>query len=423
MTASKYIVIPILTCLLLLIDWYVWQAVKIVFQHNTAQVQQFVKWAFWSLTAIIIFGLWLYNFAPPDALGRRLRTAILFSLFAVYGSKLLSVTLIFLGDAARFFTWAKGQFFPNNELPQALSESPDTITRSEFLMKTALVAASVPAAALTWGILSGAHDYRVRRVKLAIKNLPRSFEGMTIGQISDIHSGSFFNKIAVKGGIELLLKEKPDMVFFTGDLVNDRATEVNDYVHLFDKIKAPLGVYSTLGNHDYGAYAGWPSPQAKKQNLDDVKKAHKVLGYDLLTDDRRTIQLGGEKLAIIGVENISANESIFPNNGNLQRAIVGTEEAAVKLLLSHDPTHWDMEVNTQYPDIDVMFSGHTHGLQLGVTIGDKTYSPAQWQYKQWGGLYQKGNQQLYVNRGFGYLGFPGRVGMPPEITIFELASA
>lgn len=423
MTASKYIVIPILSCLLLLIDWYVWQAVKIVFQHNTVQVQQFVKWTFWSTTTVIIVGLWLYNFAPPDALGRRLRTAILFSLFAVYGSKLLSVTIIFLGDVVRFFIWGKGHFFPNNELPQALSESPDTITRSEFLMKTALVAASVPVAALTWGILSGAHDYRVRRVKLAIKNLPRSFEGMTIGQISDIHSGSFFNKIAVKGGIELLLKQKPDMVFFTGYLVNDRATEVNDYVNLFDKIKAPLGVYSTLGNHDYGAYAGWPNPQAKKQNLDDVKQAHKVLGYDLLTDDRRIIKLGGEKLAIIGVENISANESIFPNNGNLQRATVGTEDASVKLLLSHDPTHWDMEVNTQYPDIDVMFSGHTHGLQLGVTIGDKTYSPAQWQYKQWAGLYQKGDQQLYVNRGFGYLGFPGRVGMPPEITIFELASA
>ncbi len=423
MTTSKYIVIPILTCLLLLIDWYVWQAVKIVFQHNTVQVQQFVKWTFWSITTLIIVGLWLYNFAPPDVLGRRFRTAILFSLFAVYGSKLLSVTIIFLGDVVHFFTWGKGQIFPNNEVPTALSQSPTAITRSEFLMKTALVAASVPATALTWGILSGAHDYRVRRVKLAIKNLPRSFEGMTIGQISDIHSGSFFNKIAVKGGIELLLKEKPDMVFFTGDLVNDRATEVNDYVHLFDKIKAPLGVYSTLGNHDYGAYAGWPSPQAKKQNLDDVKQAHKVLGYDLLTDDRRIIKLGGEKLAIIGVENISANESIFPNNGNLQRAIVGTEDASVKLLLSHDPTHWDMEVNTQYPDIDVMFSGHTHGLQLGVTIGDKTYSPAQWQYKQWAGLYQKGDQQLYVNRGFGYLGFPGRVGMPPEITIFELASA
>ena len=423
MTTSKYIVIPILSCLLLLIDWYVWQAVKIVFQHNTVQVQQFVKWTFWSITTVIIVGLWLYNFAPPDALGRRLRTAILFSLFAVYGSKLLSVTIIFLGDVVRFFTWGKGQLFPNNEVPTALSQSPTAITRSEFLMKTALVAASVPATALTWGILSGAHDYRVRRVKLAIKNLPRSFEGMTIAQISDIHSGSFFNKIAVKGGIELLLKQKPDLVFFTGDLVNDHATEVNDYVNLFDKIKAPLGVYSTLGNHDYGAYAGWPNPQAKKQNLDDVKQAHKVLGYDLLTDDRRIIKLGGEKLAIIGVENISANESIFPNNGNLQRATVGTEDASVKLLLSHDPTHWDMEVNTQYPDIDVMFSGHTHGLQLGVTIGDKTYSPAQWQYKQWAGLYQKGDQQLYVNRGFGYLGFPGRVGMPPEITIFELASA
>lgn len=423
MTASKYIVIPLLTCLFLLMDWYVWQAVKVVFQNNTEQTRQIVKWIFWGITALTVSSLWIYNFADPDTLGRKMRTVILFSVFAVYGSKLFSILFIFLDDLIRFFTWTKGKLFSGNKTANTLLESSPTLTRSEFLMKTALVAASLPATALTWGLLSGAHDYRVRRVRLAIKNLPKPFEGMTIGQISDIHSGSFFNKTAVKGGVELLLKQKPDMVFFTGDLVNDRANEVNDYVDLFAKIKAPLGVYSTLGNHDYGAYAGWPSPQAKKQNLENVKQAHKVLGYDLLTDDHRIIKLGGEKVAIIGVENISANESIFPNNGNLQRAIAGTEDAAVKLLLSHDPTHWDMEVNSRYTDIDVMFSGHTHGLQLGITVGNKTYSPAQWQYKQWAGLYQKGDQQLYVNRGFGYLGFPGRVGMPPEITIFELVRA
>ncbi|WP_317173690.1 metallophosphoesterase [Adhaeribacter radiodurans] len=161
--------------------------------------------------------------------------------------------------------------------------------------------------------------------------------------------------------------------------------------------------------------------QAKNQNVKDVKRAHKILGYDLLVDDNRIVILGDEKLAIIGVQNISATESIFPNNNNLTKAIKGTDEATVKLLLSHDPTHWDMEVNSKFPDIDVMFSGHTHGLQLGIEISDKTYSPAQWSYKQWAGLYQKREQQLYVNRGFGYLGYPGRVGMPPEITIFKLA--
>lgn len=406
MTASKFIVVPILTCILILVDWYVWQAVKTVFPS-----QQFVRIAFWSLTALTLVGLWAYNFLSPDLLGRKLRTAILYTLFTVYASKLFAIVFILIDDIRRLVT------------TKPAGDTSNTMTRSEFLMKTALVAASVPATALTWGIISGAHDYRVKKIRLGVKDLPKQFEGMTILQISDIHSGSFFNKTAVKGGIEMITKQKADVIFFTGDLVNDRANEVNDYIDLFSKIKAPFGVFSTLGNHDYGAYAGWPSLEAKDQNLADVKHAHKILGYDLLVDENRHITLGGDKLAIIGVQNISATESIFPNNGNLANAIKGTGDAAVKFLLSHDPTHWDMEVNSKFLDIDVMFSGHTHGLQFGLTVGGKTYSPAQWQYKQWAGLYEKDSQQLYVNRGFGYLGYPGRVGMPPEITVFELARA
>src|SRR5690606_35699785 len=325
-------------------------------------------------------------------------------------------------DVLRFFNWSKEKIIPNKEIAESIKESSSTISRSEFLMKTALFAAAIPAGALTWGILSGAHDYRIRRIRLKIKDLPKPFEGMTIAQISDIHSGSFFNKTAVKGGVEMLLKEKPEMVFFTGDLVNDRAREVKEYLNIFNKIKAPLGVYSTLGNHDYGVYLKFPNAQAKSQNFEDIKRAHKSMGYDLLLDEYRIITLGGEKLAIIGVENISANESLFLNNGNLSKAIKQTDDAAVKFLLSHDPTHWDKEVNSKFKDIDVTFSGHTHGSQFGINIGDKSYSPSQLTYKQWAGLYQKENQQLYVNRGFGYLGYPGRVGMPPEITIFELAS-
>lgn len=389
---------------MLLVDWYVWQAVKTVFPN-----QGIVRFIFWSLTTITLLGLWTYNFLSPDLLPPGIRTFILYSLFTVYASKLFAVLFLLVDDVRRLFAVK-----PLND------RGGDTITRSEFLMKTALLAGTVPAAALTWGVLSGAHDYRVRRIRLPIANLPKEFAGMTIVQISDIHSGSFFNKVAVKGGVELVIKQKADIVFFTGDLVNDRANEVNDYLDLFGKIKAPLGVYSTLGNHDYGAYAGWPDIGAKNKNLADVKHAHKLLGYDLLIDENRVIKLGSESLSIIGVQNISATESIFPNNGNLTRAMKGTDESAVKFLLSHDPTHWDLEVNTKFPEVDVMFSGHTHGLQFGVTVGGKTFSPAQWKYKQWAGLYEKGNQQLYVNRGFGYLGYPGRVGMPPEITVFEL---
>ncbi|WP_316825922.1 metallophosphoesterase [Pedobacter miscanthi] len=423
MTASKFIVIPILTCILLLIDWYVWQAVKAVFQHSPAQVQTIVRYLFWSLTIVIIAGLWAYNFVDPDVLGVRMRTLILGSLFVIYFSKLFSIIFILTDDILRLFQSLRFKMFNTNGAVESVDKEGTGISRSDFLMKTALIAASVPAVALTWGILSGAHDYHLRRVRLVIRNLPKAFQGMTIGQISDIHTGSFFNRTAVKGGVEMLLREKADMVFFTGDLVNDRAEEVKDYIDIFDKIRAPLGVYSTLGNHDYGAYKGWASPQAKRKNLDAVIHAHKLLGYELLQDQNRTITLNGEKLAIIGVHNISAKESIFYGNGDLAKAKKGTEDAPVKLLLSHDPTHWDKEVNSGFTDIDVMFSGHTHGTQFGVTIGGECYSPAQLSYEQWAGLYQKGAQQLYVNRGFGYLGYPGRVGMPPEITIFELSGS
>ncbi len=412
MTASKFLVVPILTCILLLIDCYVWQAVKVAVNDQRKQIQQMVTVLFWSVSTVLLLGLWAYNFIASDVLGVGIRTVILSGLFVTYGGKMLSAVLILAGDASRLVRWS---------VKRTTGGSGQVINRSEFLMKAAVMAAAIPAGTLTWGIVSGAHDYHVHRVRLVIKGLPKAFEGMTIAQISDIHTGSLFNRTAVKGGVERLLETKPDMVFFTGDLVNDRAGEVRDYIDIFNQVKAPLGVFSTLGNHDYGAYLRFPNPEARLQNLKDIKHAHRLLGYDLLVDENRLITLGGESLAIIGVENCSANESIFRDNGNLSGAIRGTDEAAVKLLLSHDPTHWDKEVNTNFPDIDVMFSGHTHGTQFGISVGDKSYSPAQWSYKQWAGLYRQGEQQLYVNRGFGYLGYPGRVGMPPEITLFELA--
>jgi len=426
---NKLIIIPILSMILLLIDWYVWQAVKVSVQNTSINIQNIVKYVFWAFTAISIFGLWLYNFAPPELLGKTFRTIILVGVFISYISKIFVVLFLLIDDIIRLFRWVIAKFTGSSETPvtTTTTDTPSAlntpITRSEFLMKTAVIAGTVPALALTWGIISGAHDYRIRRVKLALKNLPKEFDGMTIAQISDIHSGSFFNRVAVKGGVEMLMKEKPDVVFFTGDLVNNLASEVQEYIDIFNKIKAPLGVYSTLGNHDYADYVNWGNDLAgKRKNLTDLMHAHKVLGYDLLMDENRFIEQGGEKLAIIGVQNISG-QNRFHTYGNLSKAVKGTEEAPVKLLLSHDPTHWDREVNTKYQDIDVMFSGHTHGTQFGITVAGQTWTPAQYVYKQWGGLYKEGDQQLYVNRGYGYIGYPGRVGMPPEITVFELKRA
>jgi uncharacterized protein len=420
---NKLIIIPIVTAILLLIDWYVWQAVKVAVQNTSNQTQQVIKYVFWGVTAITILGMWLYNFTNPDWLGKNMRTVIMVGVFMNYFSKIFVLIFLLIDDIGRLFRWIYSKFSAQSTVIDGITTNSPGITRSEFLMKTAVIAGTVPAIAMTWGIISGAHDYRVRRIKLAIKNLPKAFEGMTIAQISDIHSGSFFNKVAVKGGIEMLMKEKPDMAFFTGDLVNSLAEEVKDYMDIFDKVKAPLGVFSTLGNHDYSDYHNWGNNMKGKQNnLKDLMNSHKTMGYDLLMDENRTIELGGEKLSIIGVQNISGQDR-FKSYGNLEKAVKGTNESSVKLLLSHDPTHWDKEVNTKFKDIDVMFSGHTHGTQFGITIAGKTYSPAQWAYKQWAGLYEQGDQKLYINRGYGYIGYPGRIGMPPEISIFELVRA
>jgi predicted MPP superfamily phosphohydrolase len=271
---------------------------------------------------------------------------------------------------------------------------------------------------MTYGIVSGAHDYRVRRQRLSFPNLPSSFDGLKIVQIADIHSGSFYNKTAVKGGVEIVLNEKPDVIFFTGDLVNEETREVNNYIHVFDKVKAPLGVFSTTGNHDYGDYRFWASVEAKEKNFKDLIEAHRLLGWDLLMNEHRFLEVDGERLAIIGIENWGTGR--FPKYGKLDEAYKGTEDSPVKILLSHDPSHWDAQVRSEYSDIDLMLAGHTHGFQFGVEVGDFKWSPSQWMYKQWAGLYREGNQYLYVNRGYGYIGYPGRIGILPEITVIEL---
>ncbi len=291
------------------------------------------------------------------------------------------------------------------------------INRQKFLYKAAIMTASVPVAAFSFNIINRAYDYQVRRIRVVLPHLPANFHGLTIGHISDIHSGSFDNKTAVKGGVDLLMNQKADVVFFTGDLVNVEAKEAREYLPIFSKVKAPLGVYSVLGNHDYGDYRSWPSSQAKQKNLVDVKTAHKELGWDLLCNESRTLPTGQDPLEIIGVENWGIRR--FSKYGNLAEAHRKSKEAPVKLLLSHDPSHWEAQV-LDYPDIDLTFSGHTHGFQFGVEFGNIAWSPAQYLYKQWAGLYEKNNQYLYVNRGYGFIGMPGRIGISPEITLIEL---
>lgn len=400
----------------LLIDAYVFQAVLNVSKNWSPVWKQVFRYTYWLPTIISVFGLLWWNFSDPYQGRDNMRIYILMGSIILYFSKLFAVLFLLIDDLQRGVRWVVQQF---SKKETSLPGVP--ITRSEFLSQAALVAAAVPIGLSAYGIISGAHDYRVRKVTLKLPNLPKSFDGIKIGQVSDIHSGSFWNKTAVKGGVEMMLNEKPDVIFFTGDLVNNQAKEVKEYLPIFDKLRAPLGIFSTTGNHDYGDYKAWRTEAEKKKNFADLMEAHKLLGYDLLMNENRFIEIGGEKIAIIGIENWGAGR--FSKHGKLDVAYKGTEEAATKILLSHDPSSWDAIIRPTYKDIDLTLSGHTHGFQLGVEVGNIKWSPSQYVYKQWGGLYQENNQYIYVNRGFGYLGFPGRVGMPPELTIIELKRA
>lgn len=365
---------------------------------------------YFGISISIFIALLFYNTLDP-LLFKTLRLFIISSFFVFFIGKLLASLFLFLDDIRRGFT-ALINLFPSQ------AEVPHNTSRSDFMSKAALVAGALPIATLSFGIISGAHDYRVRKKTLVLKNLPKSFDGIRIAQLSDIHTGSFFNKVAVKGGVDLLNEQKPDIAFFTGDLVNNQSDEAKPYLDIFKKVKADMGVFSTMGNHDYGDYNSWSTPEAKVADVKQLHDMHKYMGWDLLLNENRVITQGSDKLAILGMENWGAGR--FSKYGDMDKTIKGVEELPFKLLLSHDPSHWDSQVRSNYKDVDLMLAGHTHGMQFGIEFGDFKWSPSQYIYDRWADLYQEGDQFLYVNRGYGFIGYPGRVGILPEITILEL---
>ena len=403
--------------LLLLIDTYIYTSVY----RTTRKFQPFfrnaVRIGIWAMTAVAVSAVVWYNYTDPYYKALSIREWIIIVVMVIYGSKLLTIIVIFIDDIQinirrliRYVKKRSGKPIPGKP-----------ITRSEFLDKTAIAVGMVPFASMVTGVVSGATDYKVFRQTIYLPNLPKAFDGIRIGHFSDTHAGTFFNKTAVKGGVEMLMKEKADVIFFTGDLVNYQTDEIDNYIDVFDKVRAPLGVFSTTGNHDYGNYRKWPSAAAKRNNFQELVTAHQLMGYQLLMNEHRFLEVDGEKIAIIGIENWGMGPAHrFPKYGKLAQAYAGTEEAAIRLLLSHDPSHWDAQVRPEFSDIDVSFAGHTHGFQMGIRVGDFRWSPSQYIYKQWAGLYREGNQYLYVNRGYGCIGYPGRIGMPPELTVIEL---
>lgn len=412
-------ILLLLICLVLfLIDLYAFQPVKVFCKSLPAYGSLSIKMAFWFTAGISYIGL-LASHAIFVWMHSRHTLLVIFSLLlASYISKIILCIGAGLDDLRR------GLIILIRKIRPARTAGPPAalrgISRSQFLANLALLLGGSFMATIIHG-LSNRYKYHVRRIRLDFPNLPAAFRGLKAVQFSDLHTGSFDDPGKVQRGIDLILREKPDVIFFTGDLVNDRATEVLDvYKSMYAQIHAPLGVYATLGNHDYGDYVHWPSAEAKAQNLEAIKALEHSFGWTMLNNEHTILEKDGDQLAIIGVENWSALAH-FKKYGDLKKAYTGVETVPFKILLSHDPSHWDAEVNRSYKDIDLTLSGHTHGMQFGVDIPGFKWSPIQYIYKEWAGLYKKGPQVIYVNRGFGFIGYPGRVGVMPEITVLHFA--
>lgn len=408
-------------------DLYVFSGLYSWFNKPLTKRHKFFTTFYWLFTLLTYFVPAYYREQNSQLTGQ-FPYSFIFSIFVgVFIIKLFYSIFLLVNDLSslfRFLFKKTAKTLSNRDEGKMKEQRSEIkLSRSQFLLKTGALMSTAPAAAMTFGIASGAHDYRVRKSIVKIKDLPKELEGITIGQISDIHAGSFWNKTAVQGGVDMLNAQKPDLVCFTGDLVNNVASEINNYVNVFNKIKADLGVYSVIGNHDYGRYVVWETEEEKEANFRELKRMHKVLGWDLLLNENRVLDIDGEKLGLIGVENWSRTKR-FPSTGDLVKAKLGSEDVQTKVLLSHDPTHWRGEVlKKEHKDINLTLSGHTHGMQLGVETENYKWSPVQYLYKEWAGLYSENQQNLYVNRGYGYLGFPGRLGILPELTILELSRA
>ncbi|MEO6330136.1 MAG: metallophosphoesterase, partial [Ginsengibacter sp.] len=377
--------------IMLLLDAYVFQAIKAVSQSCSQKTKLLIYGIYWSLSVICLVGFLLFVYTSPDFLSKKIRTYLFATIIGLFLGKLIAVLFFLVDDMRRLVQWIAGKLFFRNTEGEQLSDGP--ISRSLFLSWLGLAAGGGLFSTLVYGF-SNKYNYQTKRIKLSFENLPTSFRGLKIVHISDIHSGSFTNKEAIKHGVKKILDEKADLILFSGDLVNDRSVEMEEFMDIFKELKAPLGVYSTLGNHDYGDYASWPfNGISKQQNLENLKKVHAALGWRLLMNEHVVVEKTGEQIALIGVENWS-NKARFPKHGRMDLAYAGTEKYSFKILMSHDPSHWDAQVRPLYSDVDLTLSGHTHGMQFGIEIPGFKWSPVQYVYKQWAGLYEEGKQKL-----------------------------
>ncbi|MFP7657940.1 metallophosphoesterase [Chryseobacterium proteolyticum] len=395
----------IIAAIFLFLEIYIYQAIRTLTDNSWVKIG-------YCVLSLAIYGLFAYELAHFQKADRSsVRIQWMMSLFLIFIlPKIFIVLFLLIDDIFRTGTYILGFRNPaENFFPE----------RRKFLSLMGLGLGGVLSALFIDGITFGKYRHKVRKVKVKIANLPKNFKGYKVIQISDVHSGSFADPSKLEHAIELINEQKPDLVLFTGDMVNNVSEEFKPFIPLFSKITAKDGKFAVLGNHDYGDYVTWTSLDAKKKNLETLIDYEKQAGFDMLRNEHRIIEKDGEKLYILGVENWGLKP--FPQFGDLDRAIAGVPESAAKILMSHDPTHFDSIVKQHPGNVQLTLSGHTHGMQFGLDLKNIKWSPVQYRYPKWADIYESEGKFLYVNRGFGVLGYPGRVGVLPEITLFELS--
>ncbi len=390
----------------ILIDVYAFQAIRTLTKNQWL-------YGFYVVVSVLILGLFIYqlNYGSSTRTMNPFRMYTFGVFLAIFVPKLFLVVFMFGEDVIRLFVGAFSKIGGNEEgfhMP----------SRRKFVSTLALGVAAIPFTSLLYGMYRGKYNYRVLKYALEFDDLPDAFDGYTITQISDVHSGSFDNEKKISYGIDLINEQKSDLIVFTGDLVNNITEEMKPWKGLFARLTAADGVYSVLGNHDYGDYFDWESKEAKDKNLQDLKDLQKDMGWNLLLNENRTLSRNGESIKLIGVENWGAG---FKKAGDLNKACEGIEKTDFKVLLSHDPSHWKEQVKKDDRNFHLTLSGHTHGMQFGIEIpGWFKWSPVKYRYENWAGIYEELGRYINVNRGFGFIGYPGRVGILPEISVITL---
>jgi predicted MPP superfamily phosphohydrolase len=414
---NKLLIFGLIGLAFFLFDLYAWQALKTISIQWSKKSRLFLYYLYWGLSLSYVFLMVMRPYFQLEKTGSGI--LMLFQVFGVilFIAKLFVVIPLLVEDMYRGVSWLVQKW--NGQGMSRRGADIEMQDRRKFISQSALILGAVPVLTMSFGLFYGAHQYRVRRKTLYFSDLPSSFDGLRILQLSDIHSGSFWNRSAVIRGVQMANDLKPDLIVFTGDLVNNTASEMDKWVDVFKELEAPFGVYSVLGNHDYGDYVSWESVEEKRANLDRLMEIQRQMGWQLLNNASVYLTKNGEQISLTGVENWSAKGN-FPKYGRLEEALEQAKESDFRILLSHDPSHWKAEVLTSEKIIHLTLSGHTHGFQFGIETHGLKWSPVKYLYPEWAGLYRKDDRYLYVNRGFGYIGYPGRLGIDPEITILTL---